>query len=182
MEQAMAELTFEARRLYQDALQQAGRDRGQGSTGDHGKGGGDPRERSLYDPRDCKLADLPNEPSLAAFKKWRHDLELFLETIGTSWKGVTALMRTSRIFTETFASITLREVELLRKKTEPAAPDLDATFGFHEKADALYKLLMPKLSVSLPTELRQVGTPNGFQFFRQLTQKLDPPRAPATST
>ena len=36
---------------------------------------------------------------------------------------------------------------------------------------------MPKLSVSLSTELRQVGSPNGFELFRQLTQKLDPPRA-----
>ena len=70
---------------------------------------------------------------------------------------MTALMRTSRIFTETFTSATFREVELLQKKTEPAAPDLDASFNFHEKADALYKLLMPKLSVSLSTELRQVG-------------------------
>jgi hypothetical protein len=85
--QAMDGLTFEARRLYQEALQQAARDQqGPREAGDHGKGGGGPRERSLYDPRDYKLADLPNEPSLAAFKKWRHDLELFLETIGTSWK------------------------------------------------------------------------------------------------
>ena len=36
---------------------------------------------------------------------------------------------------------------------------------------------MPKLPVSLSTELRQVGTPNGFELFRLLTQKLDPPRA-----
>jgi len=114
---------------------------------------------------------------LAAFKKWRHDLELFLETIGTSWKGVTAVMRTSRIFTENFTGENLKEVEELRKKTEPSAPDLDPSFSFHEKADALYKLLMPKLPVGLSTELRQVGTPNGFELFRLLTQKLDPPRA-----
>ena len=86
--QAMDGLTSGAWRLYQDALQQAARDqhgaREAGYTGDHGKGGGVPRERSLYDPRDYKLADFPNEPSLAAFKKWRHDVELFLETIGTS--------------------------------------------------------------------------------------------------
>ena len=86
-------------------------------------------------------------------------------------------MRTFRIFAESFTGDKLNEVEMLRKKTEPSAPDLDPSFNFHEKADALYKLLMHKLSVSLSTELRQVGTPNGFELFRLLTQKLDPPRA-----
>ena len=83
-----------------------------------------------------------------------------------SWKGVTAVMRTSRIYTEDFTNENLKEVEALRKKTEPDAPDLDYAFNFHEKADALFKLLMPKLSVGLATELRQVGTPNGFELFR----------------
>ena len=114
---------------------------------------------------------------MAAFEKWRHDLEVFLETIGTCWKGVTAVVRTSRIYTETFTGDNLKETEALRKKTEPTAPDLDPSVNFHEKADALYKLLMPKLSVSLSTELRQVGTPNGFELFRLLTHKLDPPHA-----
>ena len=81
------------------------------------------------------------------------------------------------IFTEDFTSDNLKEVEKLRKKTEPSAPDLDPSFDFHEKADALYKLLMPKLPVGLATEFRQVGTPNGFELFQKLTQKLDPPRA-----
>ena len=92
-------------------------------------------------------------------------------------KGVTALLRTSRIFIEDFTSDSLKEVEKLRKKTEPSAPDLDPSFNFHKKADALYKLLTPKLPVGLATEFRQVGTPNGFELFRKLTQKLDPPRS-----
>ena len=57
------------------------------------------------------------------------------------------MLRTSRIFTEDFTSESLKEVEKLRKKTKPSAPDLDPSFNFHEKADALYKLLMPKLPV-----------------------------------
>ena len=36
---------------------------------------------------------------------------------------------------------------------------------------------MPKLPVGLATEFRQVGTTNGFELFRLLAQKLDPPRA-----
>ena len=84
-------------------------------------------------------------------------------------------MRTSRIYNDTFSFGNLGAVESLRRQTEPSAPDSDASFNFFEKSDALYKLLMPKLSVSLSTELRQVGTPNGFELFRLLTQKLDPP-------
>ena len=87
------------------------------------------------------------------------------------------MLRTSRIFTEDFPSESLKDLEKLRKKTEPSAPDLDPSCNFHAKADALHKLLRPKLPLGLATEFRQVGTPNGFELFRRLTQKLDPPRA-----
>ena len=177
MEHAMSILASESRRFYDEALQRAVGQQHFGGEGQGKGGGGGPRERALFDARDYKIADLPNEPSLAAFKKWRHDLELFLETIGVSWKGVTAVMRTSRLYNDTFSFGNRGAVESLRRQTEPSAPDLDASFNFYEKSDALYKLLMPKLSVSLSTELRQVGTPNGFELFRLLTQKLDPPRA-----
>ena len=76
----MANLDSEARKFYQQALYEA-RQAGPQSGGDEhdGKGAGGPRERSLYDPREYKIADFHTEPSLAAFKKWRHDLEIFLE-------------------------------------------------------------------------------------------------------
>jgi len=106
------ELQTAARGLYSEALQAAqSAQTGGGGGGDHGgKGSGGPRERSLYDPRDYKLADLTSDLTLAAIKKWRHDLGLFLKTIGTSWKGVTAVMRTSRIYTEDFTNENLKEV------------------------------------------------------------------------
>ena len=55
----------------------------QGGDGDGGKGGGghQPRDRQLFDPRDYKIQDLAASPSLAAFKKWRAEVELFLDTI-----------------------------------------------------------------------------------------------------
>ena len=105
---AMSELNSEARRLYQEALQQVGHAGPQSFTGKQGNRGGGSLERSVYDPRDYKIADLHAELSLATFKKWRHDLDLLLETIGTSWKGVTALLRTAWIFTEDITSESLR--------------------------------------------------------------------------
>ena len=36
---------------------------------------------------------------------------------------------------------------------------------------------MPRLPTVLGTELRQVGVTNGFELFRKLIQKMDPPRA-----
>jgi hypothetical protein len=57
---------------------------------------------------------------------------------------------------------------------------LSSAFDFDVKADALYKLLMPRLPVTLATEFRQVGQTNGFELYRRLVQKLDPPRADAS--
>ena len=73
MAQAMSELNTAARSLYQEAqheARQSSQTGGGGGGGDHGgKGSGGPRERSLYDPRDYKLADLASDLTLAAFKK-----------------------------------------------------------------------------------------------------------------
>ena len=90
-----------------------------------------PRDRNKFNPRDYKNSDFEKDPSVVSFKKWRHDLELFLKTIGTSWKGFTAVMRTSRIYTENFTGDSLREIEALRKKTKPTAPDLVPSFNFY---------------------------------------------------
>ena len=64
-----------------------------------------------------------------------------------------------------------------RVKTEPEAPALEFGFDFDVKADAPYKLIMPRLLVTLVTESTQVGATNGFEVFQRFTQKLDPPRA-----
>jgi len=182
MSTVLQELQTTARGLYAEALQAAQRDASTGGGGDHGGGGKGTgsRERQLFDARDYKIPDLPAAPSMAVFKKWRHDFELFLETIGSSWKGVTAVLRASRLYEQTFEKDQLGEVEALSAKHEPKAPTLDYSFDFDLKTDALYKLLMPRLPVALATEFRQVGQTNGFELYRRLVQKLDPPRADAS--
>ena len=84
--------------LYEQMKFQIERD-GHGPS-EGGKGGfsGGPRERNIYDVRDYKIADLEKGASTASFKKWKHDLELFVETIGPSWSGVTSLLRHCRLY------------------------------------------------------------------------------------
>ena len=45
------------------------------------------RDRNVSDPRDYKLAELGPTPSVAHWKKWRRDLESFVDMIGLSWSG-----------------------------------------------------------------------------------------------
>jgi hypothetical protein len=74
--------------LYTEAMANARTHLGTGSfEGGKSEGKGGARERALFDPRDYKIPDLASTPSMAVFKKWRHDFELFIETIGSSWKG-----------------------------------------------------------------------------------------------
>ena len=87
------------------------------------------------------------------------------------------MLRTSHLHTKDFIEDSLHEVIALRVKTEPKAPTLEFFFDFGVKADALYKLIMPRLPVSLATEFRQVGATNGFELVCRLTQTLDLPRA-----
>ena len=140
-------------------------------------GNGAPREGIPFDTSDYKILELASDPSLAVFKEWKHDLELFIETIGSSWKDVPSILRTSRFLNTEFAEKAVTEMRGLKTKHEPSAPDLEFGFDFLGKADALYKLIMPRLPTALGTELRQVGVTNGFELFCKLIPKLDPPRA-----
>ena len=49
-------------------------------------------------------------------------------------------------------------------------------FDVHTKSDTLYKLLMPKLLLELATDVRQVGSTNGFKLYRRVVLKIGPPR------
>ena len=116
-----------ARGLYDQAVAEA-RSHFGSSRQDRGKdaGKGGARERPFFDAGDYKIPNLPSAPSIVVFKKWRHDLELFLATIGSSWKGVTAVLRTSRLFEKG----RLREMEALTLKREPKAATLEYGFDF----------------------------------------------------
>ena len=88
-----------------------------------------------------------------------------------------SILRTSRFLNVEFAESSITEMRSLKTKHEPAAPDLEFGFDFAGKADVLYELLMPRLPTVIGTKLRQVGVSNGFELFRKLIQKMDPPRA-----
>ena len=121
-------------------------------------------ELMLFDARDYKIPELASDPSLAVFKKWKHDVELFIDTIGPSWKGVPSILRTSRFLNTEFTEGAVTGMRTLKMEHEPTAPDLEFGFDFLGKADSLYKLLIPRLPTVLGTELRQVGVTNGFVF------------------
>ena len=91
---------------------------GGGSSG----GGGAPRDRNVFDPLDFKIAGLHDEPSLGVFKKWRHDVELYFETIGPSWRGGSGILQLAKRLETEFVASELPEVAnkvAARLKTEP---------------------------------------------------------------
>ena len=88
------DLRGKAQLIYQQALQ-AGSETGGGKRSAVSARS---RKRNIYDVRDYIIADLEKGASTACFKKWKHDLELYIETIGASWSGVTSLLRHCRLY------------------------------------------------------------------------------------
>ena len=110
----------------------------QGLGGDGGGGGPrGPRDRNVFDPRDFKLHDLGEKPQLGPFKKWRHELELFVETIGPTWKGVSALLTQSRNLEVEFDKGALTKVCELVTSHLGSTPINPNFFDFEDKADTL---------------------------------------------
>ena len=72
------------------------RDGGEGAGEGGQRGGSGGRERRIFDDREYKIKDLPDKVAPAQFKKWVHEVELFLETAGESWKGIKALLSQCR--------------------------------------------------------------------------------------
>ena len=103
-----------------------------------------PRGRNIYDVREYKIADSEKGASTASFKKWKHELELFVETIGPSWAGVTSLLGHCRLYQDgEVDSGALDAVAALATNVEKREPAINQfLFKFDEKADALYKVVM----------------------------------------
>ena len=78
-----------------------------------------------------------------------------------------------------FDESALEKIGTYAAKVEGKLPAINMfLFKFHEKTDALYKLVLPRLPVDLATEFRQTGgTTNGFDLFWKLAQKLDAARS-----
>ena len=99
-----------------------------------------------------------------------------METKGTGWTGVSGLLRQACRQVEEFNELSLPDVVATINARKGRAPEL-LTFQFDDRADELYKLIMPRLDEATGTEFRQVGgKQNGFELFRQLNRRIDPPR------
>ena len=82
---------------------------------------------------------------------------MFVETNGASWKGVSALINSSRRLGRKFDKGSLEEVIKIVSE-QPGSSQVPCVnihmFDFEDKMDVLYKLLMPKLPLDLATEFR----------------------------
>ena len=57
---------------------------------------GQERDRQVFGPRDDKIDVLPSQLQLGIWKKWRHEVEIYIDTIGPSWRGVKLLLQQAR--------------------------------------------------------------------------------------
>ena len=70
--------------------------RADGSSNVIRSGNGGERDRQVFDVRDYKIEPLPTQFALGAWKKWRHEVEIYIDTIGPSWRGVKLLLQQAR--------------------------------------------------------------------------------------
>ena len=83
----------------------------------------------------------------------------------------------SRMLSQELSPEALPEVVKLEKSVNNGNCQVSGwDFDFAAKSDTFYKLLVPKLLIELATELRQVGTSNGFELYRRVIRKIDPPK------
>ena len=139
------------------------------------------KDRNVFDPRDYKLAELGPKPTLARWKKWRRDFEGFVDTIGFSWKGTSGLLRELRHREAPFTAAQLSEAVANAKKRHDKTPD-EAFYAFEEKADTLYRLIMPKLDEVLSNELAQTGKENDSSCFASSRARSTRPAPTLPST
>ena len=81
---------------------------------------------------------------MGEWKKWRRDLEGFIDTIGLSWKGTSGLLRELRHREGPFNGTQVREAITAAEARGDKATKLFG-FDYEDKKDMFYRLLMPKL-------------------------------------
>ena len=138
----------------------------------------------MFDSRDYKIEAFPNSISLGVWKKWRPEVEIYVDTIGPTWKGVKLILQQARHSPTALQTIdrqTLKEAFRLRVGRARAANNgvepVEELFDYSAKASVPYRMLVPKLNLDLSTEFRNSSRDNGFELWRLLNRKLDPPRA-----
>ena len=139
-------------------------------------GSGGERDRSVFDPRDYKMDSLPSQFALGVWKKWRHGVEIYIDTVGPSWRGVKLLLQQARHSTtplepdrESMSGIIERAA-----KANKGQPPVDPLFDFTTKAVTLYQMLWPQLNLNLSTEFRYSAPDNGFETLEASQQEAGP--------
>ena len=142
------------------------------------------RDRQVFDPRDYKIEALPNSIPLGVWKKLRREVEIYVDTIGPTWKGVKLILQQARhspTALQTTDSQTLKEAFRLTVGRARAANNgvepVEELSDYSAKASVLHRMLVLKLNLDLSTEFRNSSPDGGFELWRLLNRKLDPPRA-----
>ena len=142
-----------------------------------GGGGGGPR--SILDPRDFKVEKLEKTPTLEVFKKWRHDLCLFLNS-HPKWSNAGLYLDKARrwpkeipfdehdniidaLGTDKFGQSVINKGDWIYQKHSPE----------------LYQLLCARVNLDLSTRFSQEGTTNGFEMWRMINREIDPAKKDA---
>ena len=87
-------------------------------------------------------------------------------------RGLRELRHRDQLFDSSQLSVALADAKRHKDKV-PA----EFSFDFADKADILFRLIMPKLDDVMSNESAQTGDKNGFELFRHPTRKIDPPQA-----
>ena len=138
------------------------------------------RDRAVFDPRDDKIETIHTQMSLGVWKKWRHEVEIYVDAIGPSWRGIKLVMQQARHSAVPIAP-TVPGIDPLWQDAKKANGNVDpfdpSAVDYATKAVTVYRLLVPKLNFDLSVEFRNSAPDNGFELWRLLQRKLDPPRA-----
>ena len=59
-------------------------------------GAGQERDRAVFDPRDYNIDVLPRQFALGVWKKWRHEAEIYIDTISPGWRGAKLFLQQAR--------------------------------------------------------------------------------------
>ena len=137
------------------------------------------RDRPVFNPRDYKLDVIPTTMSLGVWKKWRHEVEMYVDTIGPSWRGVKLVLQQARHSAIPLMP-TVPSMDDVFQKAKKANHDIEpfdpATVDYATKAVTLYRILTPKMNFDLSTEFLNSAPDNGFELWRLFNRKLDPRR------
>ena len=134
------------------------------------------RDRPVFGPRDYTLDVIRSQMSLDVWKTWRHEVEIYVDSIGPSWRTVKLVLQQARhsaiplMPTVPSMDVVFQKAKKANNGVEPFNP---ATVDYVTKAVSLYRILIPKLTLDLSTEFRNSASDNGFELWQFFNRKLD---------